>query len=694
MKEFRTDQIRNIVFVGHGGAGKTSLIESILFDAGETSRIGLTTEGTTVMDHSPDEVKRKISISLGLGHAVWRDTRLNIIDTPGYDDFHGDMLAGIRVSDGAVLVMSGLAGVEVGTERAWSALQERGVPVVIAANMLDKEHADFHKVIDSARRILSDKVIPIQMPLGKGASFQGFIDLFTMTAYSMGADGQPKEVAVPDDARPEAEVAREALIEAVATFDDALVEKYLDGQELSIEEELAALKKGVMQRGIYPVVMTSATHNTGVRRLLDTLVVCLPSPLEAPKEVAIYRQADADIDLSPDSEKPLCALVFKTLSEAHVGDLSLIRVYQGKLEHGHEVYNITADHSEKIGSLFLLQGKDRQEVHTVVAGDIAAAVKLRGTHTGKTLTTKSYPLELTGIKYPEPILAEAIVPKVKGDEDKVAQALHKIHEEDPTIRTLVDSELHQQLLYGMGELQLAVVVDKLKRKHGVEVELRKPRIPFRETLRAKAEAQGRHKKQTGGRGQFGDTWIRLEPLPRGKGYEFEDAVVGGSVPGKFIPAVDKGIQEAAERGVLAGYRVVDFKATLYDGSHHSVDSSEAAFKMAGILGFHAAAEKCRPVLLEPIVEIDVTVPDDHMGDVMGDLSSKRGKILGMIPATGGQSVKALIPQAELYRYSTHLRSLTQGRGRFTMKFSSYEEVPRDQAEKVIGEAKAAREKES
>jgi elongation factor G len=694
VKEFRTDQIRNVVFVGHGGTGKTSLIESMLFDAGEIGRIGSITDGTTVMDHSPDEVKRKISINLGLGHAEWRDTRLNLIDTPGYDDFHGDMLAGVRVADGAVLVISGTAGVEGGTERVWQALQEHRLPVLIAANMLDKEHADFHKVIDSARAVLSDKVIPLQVPLGKGASFQGFIDLFTMKAYSMGADGQPKEVDVPADARPEAEEAREKLIEAVATFDDALVEKYLDGQELTIEEELAALKKGVMQKGIYPVVMTSATHNTGIRRLLDTLVVCLPSPHEAPAGTAIDRATGEEVALVPDSNKPLCALVFKTLSEAHVGDLSLIRVYEGKLEHGVEVYNVTAGHSEKIGSLFLLQGKERKEVHSVGAGDIVAAVKLRGTHTGNTLTVKGHSLELGGIPYPEPILAEAIFPKVKGEEDKVAQALHKIHEEDPTVRTVVDGELHQQLLYGMGELQLAIVVDKLKRKYGVDVELRKPRIPFRETLRAKAEAQGRHKKQTGGRGQFGDTWIRLEPNTRGAGYEFVDAVVGGVVPGKFIPAVDKGIQEAAERGVLAGYRVVDFKATLYDGSHHSVDSSEAAFKMAGIIGFHAAAEKCKPVLLEPIMEIEVMVPDDHTGDVMGDLSSKRGKILGMTPVPGGQAVKALVPQAEMYRYSTHLRSLTQGRGRFTMKFSSYEEVPRDSAEKIIEEAKAAREKES
>jgi elongation factor G len=694
VKDYRTDQIRNVVVVGNGGSGKTSLCEDILFDAGETTRIGTINDGTTVLDSSPDEIKRKITINLGLAHCFWRDCKINLIDTPGYDDFAGDMIAGIRVADGAILVMSALAGVEGGSERAWAELEKRKLPTLIAANMMDKEHADFHRVVDGARAHFSDKVMPLQLPLGAGASYRGIVDLFTMKAYETGKDGKRTEVPVPDDIKAEAEEAREKLIEAVATFDDTLVEKYLDGQELSIDEELAALRKGVLQGGIYPVVVASAATNVGIRRLLDTLVVCLPSPAEAAPEVATDRATNEEVTLACDPGRPLCGLVFKTLSEAHVGDLSLIRVFEGKLEHGVEVYNITDDHSEKIGSLYFLQGKDRKEVQAIGAGDIGAAVKLRGTHTGNSLTTKSHPLEARGIDWPEPILAEAITPKVRGEEDKVAQALHRIHEEDPTIRSVVDSELHQLLLYGMGELQLAIVVDKLKRKYNVEVELKKPLIPYRETLKAKGEAQGRHKKQTGGRGQFGDVWIRLEPRPRGAGYEFEDAVVGGAVPGKFIPAVDKGIQEAAERGVLAGYRVVDFKAVLFDGSHHSVDSSEAAFKMAGILGFHAAAEKCRPALLEPIMEVEVLAPDDFTGDVMGDLSSKRGKILGMTPIPGGQAVKALLPQAELYRYSTHLRSMTQGRGRFTLKFSSYEEVPRDQAEKIIAEAKAAREKES
>ena len=692
MKDFRTDQLRNVVFVGHGTTGKTSLVESILFDAGDASRIGSVADGSTVMDYSPDEIKRKISINLSLGHCVWRETKINLIDTPGYDDFVGELRAGVRVADGAVVVVSAMAGVEGGHERAWDLLHDRNMPSIICLNMMDKEHADFGRTVSQAQARLSEKAIPLQLPLGQGVNFKGIIDLFQMKAYAyQGSDKKASEIEVPAELRAEAEAAREKLIEAVATFDDTLIEKYLEGQELTLEEELAALKKGVVEGGIYPIVVASATHNIGVRRLLDTITVCLPSPLDAPPETATDRKTGDSIQLKSEAGAPLCALVFKTLSEAHVGDLSLFKVCQGTIEHGQEVFNVTADHAEKIGTLYVLQGKDRKEVQSVVAGDFGAAVKLKGTHSGNTLTTYARPLEVTGIDYPEPILAEAIVPKHKGDEDKVASGLHRIEEEDPTVRTRVDSELHQQIVYGMGELQLAIVVDKLKRKFNVDVELLKPKIPYRETLRAKGEAQGRHKKQTGGRGQFGDTWIRLEPQPRGAGYEFVDAIVGGVVPGKFIPAVDKGIQEAAERGILAGYRVVDFKATLYDGSHHSVDSSEMAFKMAGIIGFHRASEKCRPVLLEPIMEIEVTVTDEYTGDVMGDLSSKRGKILGMTPIKKGQSIKALVPQAELYRYSTHLRSMTQGRGNYSLKFSSYEDVPRDQAEKIIEEAKAAKE---
>ncbi len=691
MKEYTTAQLRNIVLVGHGTTGKTSLAEAMLFDAGEITRIGTIADGNTVLDSSPDEIKRQISINLGLAYCEWRDCKVNIVDTPGYDDFIGEMRAGVRVADGAVLVLSATGGVEGGAERAWDHLRDLGRPTMLVVNMMDKEHAAFDRVVAEAQDRLSEKAVPLQLPLGQGNDFRGIIDLFQMKAYEYrSADKKPEEMEIPADLKAAAEEAREKMIDAVATFDDALIEKYLEGQELTRDEILKALKKGVMAGGIYPILVTSATKNIGVRRLLDTISVCLPSPIDAPPETAT-NEAGEEVTVKPDPKAPLTALVFKVISEAHVGDLSLIRVYEGTMEHGHEVYNSTADHSEKIGTLYLLHGKDRKETRTIIAGDFGAAVKLKDTHAGNTLATKSDQLKLKSIDYPEPILAEAIIPKHKGDEDKVASGLHKIHEEDPTIRTSVDGELHQMMVYGMGELQLAIVVDRLKRKFNVEVDLVKPKIAYRETLRAAAQAQGRHKKQTGGRGQFGDVWVKLEPAPRGAGYEFIDKVVGGVVPGKFVPATDKGIQEAAQRGILAGYRMVDFKATLFDGSHHAVDSSEMAFKMAGILAFHGAAEKCKPVLLEPIMEIEVFVPEEHTGDVMGDLSSKRGKILGMTPARKGQTVKALVPQAELYRYSTHLRSMTQGRGNFTMKFSSYEEVPRDQAEKIIEEAKAAKE---
>lgn len=694
MKDFTTDQIRNVVIVGHGTTGKSSLVEAMLYDAGEISRMGSISDGNTTMDHSPDEVKRQISINLGVGHCAWRDCKLNLVDTPGYDDFIGDLYAGISVADGAALVMSGMTGVEGGTERAWDLLRERNVPTILIINMMDKEHADFHKVVAMAQERLSEKAVPLQIPLGDGVDFKGIVDLFQMKAYVYsGADKKPTESEIPDGLRAEAESIREKMIEAVATFDDTLIEKYLNGEELSQAEILSALKKGVVAGGIYPIVVTSAVRNIGVRRLMDTMTVCLPSPLDVPPVTATDRDSGDSVELRPDAGKPLSALVFKILSESHVGDMVLVRIYQGTMEHGQEVYNIGADHSEKIGSLFFVQGKDRKEVQKGLAGDIVAAVKLKDTHSGNTLTTKAHALELAPIPYPEPILYECIVPKHKGDEDKVASGLHKLHEEDPTLHHVVDAELHQQIVRGMGELQLAIAVDKLKRKFNVEVELLKPRVPYRETLRARAEAQGRHKKQTGGRGQFGDVWVRIEPLGRGGGYEFEDKIVGGVVPQQYRPAVDKGIQEAAERGILAGYRVVDFKATLFDGSYHTVDSSEMAFKLAGILAFHAAAEKCKPVILEPIMEVEISVPDDFMGDVMGDLSSKRGKILGMNPSRKGQTVKALVPQAAMYRYSTHLRSMTQGRGTYRMKFSSYEEVPREMAEKIIEESAAQREKE-
>jgi len=552
-----------------------------------------------------------------------------------------------------------------------------------------RRYANFEQAISQAQELLSEKVVPLMLPIGQGAEFKGLIDLFKMKAYTYGDPAKPPvEEDIPADMQGEAEAARDALIEAVAEFDDSVIEKYLEGEALSSEEILSALKAGVSKGGVYPAMVTSGQKNMGVRRMLDTFAVCFPSPADLPPVEAM--EGDEKLELPPDPSGPLAALVFKTVIEPHLGELSLIRVYSGTVTSGSEAYNANKSTPEKMGQLYILEGKERTEVAKLSAGDIGAAVKLKDTHTGNTLSTKAKQIILPGIDFPESVAAESIVPKKKGDEDKMGAAMHRIMEEDPTVRLEVDGELHQHVLHAMGELHMETILDKL-RERNIDVELKKPRIHFRETINRKAAGQGRYKKQTGGRGQFGDVWLKLEPTGRGGGFEFVNKIVGGVVPGKFIPAVEKGVRESMVQGVVAGYPVVDFKVTLYDGSHHAVDSSEMAFKVAGSMAFKKLMDEAGPVLLEPIVELTVTVPEDFAGDVMGDLSSRRGKILGMTPAGKGQAVKAHVPQAEIYRYSATLRSLTQGRGQFSMKFHTYEEVPRDSAERVIADAKAARE---
>jgi elongation factor G len=686
LKEFAIGQLRNCVLVGHGGSGKTSLAEAMLWNAGAITRMGTIGEGTTTLDSSPDEIRRKVSINLGLAHCEWRETKINLVDTPGYDDFFGEVKAGIRVADAALVVVNGHAGVESGAERVWEAREDAGIPALIAVNMLDKEHSDFERTIAGLNERLSEKIVPLALPIGKADQFQGIVDLFKMRALRFGKDGKTEEGEIPAELKAAAEKARERMIDAVAEYDDTIIEDFLAGKELSQEEILGALQKAVLAGGAFPALPVSATHNLGIRRLLDAITVLVPSPSQVKPPKAAKNGQEAEVKVDPAA--PLVALCFKTLSEPHVGDLTLIRVFGGALAAGTEVWNTTRDTAEKLGTLYTLMGKERAEMTRIPAGDFGAAVKLKGTHTGDTLSTKGEGRTLPGIRFPEPTLAVAIAPKSKGDEEKIGVGLAKLHEEDPTFRTEIQADMHQQVIYGMGEMHLDVLVEKLKRKYQVEVELSKPRVPYRETLKGRVEVQGRYKKQTGGRGQYGDVWLRIEPLPRGSGFQFEDAVVGGVVPGKYIPAVEKGIAEAIHEGVIAGYPVVDFKATLYDGSYHSVDSSEMAFKIAASMGFKKGAADARPTLLEPIMDVEVLVPDDHTGDVMGDLSSKRGKILGMAPRGKVQSIRALVPLAELYKYATKLRSLTQGRGHFSMKFSTYEEVPREQAEKIIEEAKA------
>ena len=694
MKEYDVAKLRNATFVGHGGSGKTSLCEALLYSAKATKRLGKVDDGTSVLDYTPEEIQRKITISLSLGHLDWKDHSFNLIDTPGYADFVGDVIAGLAVADSAIVVLRAAAGVEVGTVKVWDFIEENSLPACACVTMMEKEHSDFWSCVSGASESFSRRVIPVIIPIGTGDSFKGVVDILSMKAFLCDDQGQfTEQKEVPADVKKKAEEAREKLMDGVAEGDDALLEKYLEKGTLEPKEIVEGLRKSVAKSTILPVAVVSAHKGIGVPQLLDFLAIVLPSPVDRGTVKGTIPGSDKQVERKPVASDPLCAMVFKTISEPHVGELSLMRVFSGTLEAGSDALNATKNKGEKIGQLFKLQGKERTEVPVLRPGEFGAAVKLRDTSTGDTLCSSASPIQLPAIKFPLPALSEALKPKAKGDEEKIANGLSRLKEEDPTFTVFVDPELKQTLLNGMGELHLEVLVGKLRDRFGVEVDIVKPKVPYRETVKGKAEVQGRHKKQSGGRGQFGDVWIRIEPRKRGEGFEFVNEVVGGAIPTKYIPAVQKGVEEASKEGVLAGYPIVDFRVHLFDGSYHTVDSSDLAFKIAGSIAFKKAVTEAKPILLEPIMEVEVTVPDDCMGDVMGDLSSKRGRILGMDSHGKMQRVRALVPQAELYKYSTHLRSLTQGRAYHTAKFAYYEELPQEMSEKVIAEAKQEKEKE-
>jgi elongation factor G len=598
--------------------------------------------------------------------------------------------------DAAVLVLRAAAGVEVGTEMVWERIHDHHIPTLLVVNMMDKEHADFRKCIDQAHDRLGANVVPVQLPIGSAEAFEGVIDLLHMKAFytqGKGIEAKDVEKEIPADMLEAAKAARNVLIEEAASNDEVLMQKFFDGVELTQDEVIHGLEKGVASGKLIPAFAASATTLIGVRDVLDDMVGLIPPPDEHPEETGVRPGSDEPVVRHPTVDEPFSAVVFKTISEAHLGELSLFRVFSGAVQAGAEELNATTGKVERFGTLYNLVGKERNEVGRVVAGDIAAAVKLKETHTGNTLCDKSDPVLLPGVDLPDPLVVEGIRAKSKGDEEKIGVAFQRLHEEDPTISVQVDGVNKQTLIRGMGDMQLDVIVDRLKAKYHVEVELFKPRVPYRETVKRQAQGEYRHKKQTGGRGQFGEVHLRLEPN-FGKGYEFLDEIKGGVVPNQYIPAVDKGIREAMENGVLAGYPVVDVRAALFFGKYHDVDSSEMAFKIAAIQCFREVAEKASPTLLEPIDEVEVRVPDEFMGDVMGDLSSKRGKILGMDTQGHYQVIRALVPEPEMYKYATHLRAITQGRGTFRMKFDHYEEVPRDQAEKIVAAARAEKEAEA
>jgi elongation factor G len=682
---YKTPEIRNVAVLGHGASGKTSLVDALAFVAGTSKRHGSVKDGTALTDYTPDEIERQYSINLALAVAEWMDTKVNLIDTPGYLDFTGDALAGVYGADAAVVVLAGTAGVEVGTEKVWDYCERRGLPRLFFVSLMDKEHADFERVFNQIKERLTPKVIPVEIPVGEGPEFHGIINLFSKKChlYKKGTKaGEYDEVDVPAEYQARFEKYSQELIESIAATDDTLLERYLGGEEIGREEAIAALKAGMLKGELFPLFCGAAELTYGTRALLTKIVELCPAPSERPPLEAQKWGTAERVTLTADDNGPLAAQVFKTVSEPHVGDVTLFRIFSGKVRNGQDVWNAPRELSEKLNHLCVAAGKDRVEIAELHAGDIGAVAKLRDTHTNDTLSTKEVGLVLPKIPFPEPVITLAVEVKQRGEEDKLSTGLHKLHEEDPTFRHEFNAELGQTLIRGLGERHLEIVVGRLARKFGVHAQTAKPRIAYRETFRGKAEGQGKHKKQTGGRGQYGDCWIRIAPLPRGSGFQFLDEIVGGVIPRQYVPAVERGVVEAAQKGPIAGFPVVDFKVEVYDGSYHDVDSNEMSFKMAGIQAFRNVSANCRPVLLEPIMEVEVWTPDDYQGAVMGDISSRRGHILGTDKDGRLTKVKALVPEAELDRYATTLHSLTHGRGTYRMKFHVYQDAPPDVTAKV------------
>ena len=699
MREFSSEHIRNVSLIGHGGAGKTSLSEALLFSAGSTTRLGKVEDGNTLSDYHTDEMERQISINTSLLFAEWKNTKVNILDTPGYTDFTGEVKAALRVSDIAVVLLKAFEGVEVGTEIVSDYAQEYHASVVYVVNKLDHENADFDKVVRQAQEYLSHDITPVQFPLKQGLAFDSVVDVIKMKLlkFTSGGNGKYVEQDIPAEAQAKAQGLRQGLLELIAETDEALLNKYLEAGGLSDEEIQKGLRTGIRDRKIFPLLCVSSTTNVGASSLLDHIVDYCPSPVDMGDlhgKVPGASNGGKDLDVKQDPQGQPSLYVFKTVSESHVGELSFFRVGSGTISAGLDMVNQSNGRPERLSTLYAMNGKERKEAGKLAAGDLGAVVKLKDTHTNDTLSSRSFSVLYPRIVFPEPVFHAAILPKAKGDEDKIANGLHSLHQEDPTFLFRVDGELHQTIISGQGELHLNVIVKRLKQKFGVDVDLTEPRVPYRETIKSVVkDAEYKHRKQTGGHGQYGHVHLRLEPLRRGQGFEFVDEIVGGVVPGKFIPAVEKGIVETMKEGVLAGYPVVDVRVALHYGSYHDVDSSEMAFKIAGSQAFKRGFIDATPVLLEPIYNLEVKVPEDAMGDVMGDISGRRGKILGMEAAGHSQVIRAQVPLAELHKYATILRSRTGGRGVFSATLSHYEEVPREQAEKIIQAAEKNKQKE-
>jgi len=694
VKEFATGNIRNVALVAHHGVGKTSLAESMLYLGRATNRIGRIADGTTMLDQSPEEIARQITIDLGLAQFEYQGHKINLLDTPGTPDFVGDVYSALRVADSALLVLRAATGVEVGTEVVWEVLKQERTPLLVVVNMMDKEHADFVAAVRSCHDRLGLNAVPVQWPIGEAERFQGVVDLIENKAFTFtgkGIDERSTEVPIPADLAARVAQARATLLEEAATGDEELMEKFLATGDLTVAEIRKGLCERVVMGDLAPAFCCAASLNLGVKEILDEIVDVLPGPFDVPPQQAEAVNGADRVTIAPESTGPVAATVFKTLAEAHLGELSLVRLWSGHLQPGQELLNTTRGRSERIGTLYHLCGRERSDCRGVAAGDIVAAVKLRETHTGDTLADKSRPVRLAPPDFPAPVAAECIRARNKGDEERMATGLMRLHEEDPTLSKQFEESTKETLVYGMGDLHLEVLVERMRKRFGVEVQLSRPHVPYRETIRARAEGDYRHKKQSGGRGQFGEVHLRVAPLPRGERYAFVDEVKGGVIPGQYIPAVEKGVVAGMERGPLAGYPVVDVQTTVHFGKYHDVDSSEMAFKIAAESCFHETVLKASPVLLEPYSDLEIRVPEEFLGDVMGDLSSKRGKILGTEADGRDQVIRARVPMAETYKYATHLRAITQGRGHYRAQLSHYEEVPRELADKVIAAARAERE---
>lgn len=693
MKDYKTENLRNVGLIGHGSAGKTSIAEAMLFNTGVLDRFGKVDDGNTTTDFDPEEIKRRISISAAVAPCDWKNIRINLVDTPGYFDFVGELVASLNVCDSAIIVVDSVSGVEVGTEKAWDLVEEKGIPCLFFINKMDRENSNFSKVEAQLREVFGNKLVPIEIPIGAESNFKGVIDLIDMKAKTLEGN-KIVEGDIPSGYEDQIEEFRNIIIEAAAQSDEELMEKYFEGEELTKDEIIKGLRIGVLNGDVIPILCGSAIKNIGIVTMMNAIESFFPSPVDVEDYTLKNVKSGETESRKYDESLPFSAHVFKTVADPFVGKISMFRVMSGSISSDSEVYNANKEKKERLSALFLLRGKKQLPITKLIAGDIGAVAKLQYTTTGDTLCDVGNPVMFEDIKFPEPNISMAIEPKSKGDEDKIGSGLQRLMEEDPTLRVEKNVETRQTLISGIGEQHLEIVTKKLANKFGVDVVLKDPKVPYRETIKKSAKAEGKHKKQSGGHGQYGHVWIEFEPILDGsEDFEFVDKIVGGVVPRQYIPAVEKGLRECMEEGVLAGYPAVNVRCKLYDGSFHPVDSAEMPFKIAASLAYKKGMVDANPVMLEPIYYVDVLVPDQYMGDIIGDLNKKRGRVLGMEPVGKLQKISAEVPLSEMFKYATDLRSMTQARGSFTMKFVRYEEVPAQIAQKVIEAANAEKDKE-